>query len=77
MFVGYAPAQHPEIAVSVIVEHGGGGGSNAAPVAKRVMDLYFAKQRGETISPLGDTETETAVQEAGERVEQHESTESQ
>ncbi|MBF0096848.1 MAG: penicillin-binding protein 2 [Magnetococcales bacterium] len=49
MFVAYAPAQQPEIAVAVIVEHGGGGGTNAAPVAKRVMDLYFAKQRGETV----------------------------
>ncbi|WP_130471724.1 penicillin-binding protein 2 [Candidatus Magnetaquicoccus inordinatus] len=50
MFVAYAPAHQPEIAISVIVEHGGGGGTNAAPVAKRVMDLYFAKQRGETIA---------------------------
>ncbi|MBF0184527.1 MAG: penicillin-binding protein 2 [Magnetococcales bacterium] len=49
MFVAYAPAQQPEIAISVIVEHGGGGGTNAAPVAKRVMDLYFAKQRGESL----------------------------
>ncbi|MEO5349361.1 MAG: penicillin-binding protein 2 [Magnetococcus sp. YQC-3] len=52
MFVAYAPTQQPEIAVSVIVEHGGGGGSNAAPVAKRVMDLYFAKKRGDTLPPL-------------------------
>lgn len=56
MFVGYAPADKPEIAVAVIVEHGGGGGSNAAPVAKRVMDLYFAKQRGEPMPPLPTTE---------------------
>ncbi|MEO5362905.1 MAG: penicillin-binding protein 2 [Magnetococcus sp. DMHC-8] len=52
MYVAYAPVQQPEIAVSVIVEHGGGGGSNAAPVAKRVMDLYFAKQRGDPMPPL-------------------------
>lgn len=59
MFVGYAPAEKPEIAVAVVVEHGGGGGSNAAPVAKRVMDLYFAKQKGETMPPLPTTETAT------------------
>lgn len=51
LFVAYAPVHKPEIAVSVVLEHGGGGGSNAAPVAKRVMDLYFAKKRGEPISP--------------------------
>ncbi|MBF0583651.1 MAG: penicillin-binding protein 2 [Magnetococcales bacterium] len=56
MFVGYAPADKPEIAVAVIVEHGGGGGSNAAPVAKRVMDLYFAKQKGGTMPPLPTSE---------------------
>ena len=55
LFVAYAPTHKPEIAVSVVLEHGGGGGSNAAPVAKRVMDFYFAKKRGETIPPLIDT----------------------
>lgn len=52
LFVGYAPAHAPEIAISVVLEHGGGGGSNAAPVAKRVLDLYFAKKRGDPIPPL-------------------------
>ena len=49
LFVGYAPVDAPEIAVSVVLEHGGGGGGNAAPVAKRVLDLYFAKKKGEVI----------------------------
>src|SRR3546814_16210236 len=31
-FIGYAPAQDPEIAVAVMVEHGGYGGSTAAPL---------------------------------------------
>lgn len=46
LFVAYAPADQPEIAISVVLEHAGGGAANAAPVAKRVMDLYFAKKRG-------------------------------
>lgn len=37
-FAGYAPAESPEIAVIVLVEHGGGGGKNAVPVAMRVVD---------------------------------------
>jgi penicillin-binding protein 2 len=36
-FVAYAPADDPRIAVAVIVEHGGHGGSAAAPLAKRVI----------------------------------------
>lgn len=36
-FSGYAPAAAPEIAIVVLVEHGGGGGKNAAPVAMRVV----------------------------------------
>lgn len=36
-FVAYAPADNPRIAVAVIVEHGGHGGSTAAPLAKRVI----------------------------------------
>lgn len=41
LFVAYAPADDPRIAVAVIAEHGGGGGSVAAPIARQVMDAYF------------------------------------
>lgn len=41
-FTAYAPAEDPEIAVTVLVEHGLHGGSGAAPVAKAVMERYFA-----------------------------------
>jgi penicillin-binding protein 2 len=36
-FAGYAPSISPEIAVVVLVEHGGGGGKNAVPVAMQVV----------------------------------------
>jgi penicillin-binding protein 2 len=36
-FAGYAPARSPEIAIAVLIEHGGGGGKNAVPVAMRVV----------------------------------------
>lgn len=42
LFVAFAPAQDPEIAVAVIVENGGSGSGEAAPVARAVMDRYFA-----------------------------------
>jgi penicillin-binding protein 2 len=40
-FVAYAPAEAPEIVVTVLVEHGGHGGSAAAPLARKVMEVYF------------------------------------
>lgn len=40
-FVAFAPADAPEIALSVLVENGGGGSSVAAPVAREVIDAYL------------------------------------
>jgi len=45
-FTSFAPAENPEIAVTVLVEHGGHGGSAAAPVAKKILEKYFAKKNG-------------------------------
>jgi penicillin-binding protein 2 len=41
LFVAYAPADNPEIALAVIVENGGHGGSAAGPIARKVMDYYL------------------------------------
>ena len=40
-FIGFAPADHPTIAIAVIVEHGGRGGARAAPLAGTLMADYF------------------------------------
>jgi penicillin-binding protein 2 len=37
LFVGYAPIEAPRYAVSIVVEHGGGGSSVAAPIAKDIL----------------------------------------
>ena len=37
LFVGFAPVANPRYAVSVVVEHGGGGSSMAAPIARDVL----------------------------------------
>lgn len=39
-FTSYAPAEAPEIAVVVLIEHGGKGGAVAAPLAKKVIETY-------------------------------------
>ncbi len=41
LFIAYAPADDPTIAIAVIVENGGHGGSVAAPIARRAMDYYL------------------------------------
>jgi penicillin-binding protein 2 len=43
LFVAFAPVEDPRIAVAVIVENGGHGGSVAAPVARQVMDAYLLR----------------------------------
>lgn len=40
-FVGYAPAEDPQIAVAVVLEHGGEGGRNAAPLFRQVVEAYM------------------------------------
>jgi penicillin-binding protein 2 len=43
LFIVFAPVKKPHIAVAVIVENGGHGGSVAAPIARQVMDAYLVK----------------------------------
>ncbi len=45
LFVAFAPVEDPRIAVSVIIENGGHGGSVAAPIARALMDSYLLGQR--------------------------------
>lgn len=41
LFIAFAPAEKPTIALAVIVENGGHGGSAAGPIARKVMDYYL------------------------------------
>jgi penicillin-binding protein 2 len=51
-FAGYAPTQSPEIAIVVLVEHGGGGGKNAVPIASRVVrDWQSLKEKRLAVKP--------------------------
>ena len=45
LFIAYAPAEDPKIAVAVMVENGGHGGSTAAPIARAVFDYYLTGKR--------------------------------
>ncbi len=41
LFIAYAPAEEPKIALAVLVENGGHGGSAAAPIARLVFDYFL------------------------------------
>jgi penicillin-binding protein 2 len=43
LFIAYAPFQQPSIAVAAVVEHGGGGSRNAAPVARAVIEAWLGQ----------------------------------
>jgi penicillin-binding protein 2 len=45
LFIAYAPAEAPRIAVAVMVENGGHGGSTAAPMARKVIDYWLLGKR--------------------------------
>ncbi len=64
LFMAYAPAEQPKVALAMVVENAGFGAQNAAPIARRVFDyvvmgLYpspediAAVQRGQATRPIG------------------------
>ena len=59
LFIGYAPADDPKIAVVVVVEHGGYGASSAGPIARKMMDAYLLKPEPALPPPETEQKTET------------------
>lgn len=43
-YIGYAPADEPQVTLAIAIENVGGGGRNAAPIARRILDFYFDYQ---------------------------------
>lgn len=54
LFIAFAPADNPRIALAILVENGGHGGSTAAPIARKVMDYYLLGKlpKDESISDI-------------------------
>jgi penicillin-binding protein 2 len=72
LYMAYAPADKPQIAVAVVVENAGFGAASAAPIARRVFDYWLlgqypseedmvATQKGQTAAPIGKPRTKQEV----------------
>ncbi|MCU7859384.1 MAG: penicillin-binding protein 2, partial [Candidatus Thiodiazotropha sp. (ex Lucinoma kastoroae)] len=53
LFIAFAPVENPRIAIAVIVENGGHGGSVAAPIARKVMDRYLSGASRTVVNDAG------------------------
>lgn len=64
LYMAYAPAEAPQIALAVVVENAGFGAASAAPIARRVFDFWLlgqypsvediaATQKGQSSKPIG------------------------
>jgi penicillin-binding protein 2 len=52
-FIAFAPADDPKIAISVLVENAGFGATNAAPIARKVIDSYLLADEAPDIRTPG------------------------
>jgi penicillin-binding protein 2 len=57
-FAGFAQTDSPKVAFAVLVEHGGHGGSAAAPIAKKLLEKYIELYPG----TITKDEIKTALQ---------------
>ena len=68
LFMAFAPAEEPKIALAMIVENSGFGGQNSAPIARRVFDFWLlnqypsvediaAVQKAQALAPIGKPRT--------------------
>jgi penicillin-binding protein 2 len=64
LYMAFAPADNPQIALAIVVENAGFGAAQAAPIARRVFDYWLlgdypsqedieASQKGLTSTPIG------------------------
>lgn len=64
LFIAYAPADNPTIALAVIVENGGHGGSAAGPIARKVMDYYLLGKLPVEMAEVKNPKEENIEEEA-------------
>lgn len=68
-FAGYSPTQAPEVAIVVLIEHGGTGGKHAAPIAFRVIRAYSEIMAARDQKSKADKDKEPSRSNAGAKPE--------
>ncbi|MGE5615614.1 MAG: penicillin-binding protein 2 [Bacillota bacterium] len=58
LFIAYAPADNPKLAMAILVENGGHGGDTAAPIAREIFDYYILGKVPASHEKLGGDEGE-------------------
>ncbi|WIM04943.1 MAG: penicillin-binding protein 2 [Candidatus Nitricoxidivorans perseverans] len=56
LYIAFAPADDPKIALAVLVENGGFGAQSAAPIARQVLDYYLLGKLPDAPAPEDETE---------------------
>jgi penicillin-binding protein 2 len=54
-FAAYVPAAEPRLAIAVLIEHGGHGGSAAAPLAAKIARAFLENEKADAEPPIGET----------------------
>ena len=62
VFIAFAPADDPKLAIAVFIENGGHGGSVAAPIAKRIFDAYLLGKFDD--EPIAEPKPDPTVEES-------------
>jgi penicillin-binding protein 2 len=59
LFIAFAPAEDPRLAMAILVENGGHGGSTAAPIAREVFDFHLLRKKPAVKQQLGGEEEQS------------------
>ena len=65
LYVGFAPAEKPRIAIAIVVENGGFGAEAAAPIVRKAFDYYLLGKRPQPKAPVpgtGDTSDDVGIE---------------
>jgi penicillin-binding protein 2 len=63
LFIAFAPADNPKIALAVLVENGGFGAQAAAPIVRQVLDYYLLGKRPKAPAPVDEAAVEEDEEE--------------
>jgi len=62
LYIAFAPADKPTIALAVLVENGGFGAQAAAPIARQVLDYYLLGKKPKAPAPADEDAVEGDAQ---------------